>query len=80
MTKKLTAIDIYIDWTKIKNKYPSYRLGQHYCNVLGLQNTVFNGIDLFTVENNELADKLFYDMCEAYQWDVNNLRVKKDAL
>ena len=70
---KLTAIDIFTDYHRIKRTTPSYRLGQHYCNVLGLKDTVVDGLDLFTLGNDTLSDKLFYELCHKYSWDVFDL-------
>tara|TARA_B100001105_G_scaffold119372_1_gene95630 strand:- start:2896 stop:3153 length:258 start_codon:yes stop_codon:yes gene_type:complete len=72
---KIAAIQIYTDWCRIVQEIPSYRLGQHYINVLGLRDTTFKGIDLFFVESVELSDKLFYEMCLEYRWDLFDLPV-----
>ena len=75
---KLTAINIYSDYCRIKKDIPSYRLGQHYCNVLGLDNATINGVDLFTISNDKLADLCFYNLCEYNCWDVFDLPVFGD--
>ena len=75
---KVSAIGIFSDYHRIKKTIPHYRLGQHYCNVLGLRDTMFNGLDLFIIENDVLSDKLFYDMCENYNWDVFDLPIFGD--
>lgn len=70
---KLTAINIFSDYHRIKRTVPSYRLGQHYCNVMGLENTIISGVDLFTCTNDVLSDKLFYQLCNDNQWCVFDL-------
>lgn len=72
---KISAIHIYCDYHRIKKDVPSYRLGQHYCNVIGILDSVVNGMDLFFVETDILSDKLFYQLCANNQWDVLDLPI-----
>ena len=78
MGNEVTAIHLYSEYCKIKSESPTYRLGQHYCNSLGLKDTMWNNLDLFEVTDEKLADKLFYEMCEHYQWDILDLPVKNN--
>lgn len=75
---KLTAYNIYLDYCRIKKDVPSYRLGQHYCNVIGIENTIIKGLDLFTIPNEETADTYFYELCDDNCWDVTDLPVFGD--
>ncbi|AUR89102.1 hypothetical protein NVP1121O_074 [Vibrio phage 1.121.O._10N.286.46.C4] len=71
----VSAINIFTDYHRIKKDNPSYRLGQHYCNVIGMPDTVYKGVDLFTVSNDTLADNIFYEMCDVYSWPVFDLPI-----
>ena len=73
---KVSAISIYTDYCRIKrSEAPSSRLGQHYCNVMGLRETKHQGVDLFTCSNDLLSDKVFYKLCEDNYWDVLDLPI-----
>jgi hypothetical protein len=57
----------------IKESVPSYRLGQHICNTLGVTYTTEEGIDLFCASDDSIAESIFFDMVVKYHWSVNNL-------
>lgn len=81
---KISAIQIYTDWCRIVQEVPSYRLGQHYVNVLGLTSSsslVGESVKvgrLFSVSSVSIADKMFYELATDYQWDLFNLPVYGD--
>ncbi|BAV80968.1 hypothetical protein [Vibrio phage RYC] len=75
---KVSSIQIYTDWCRIKHEVPSYRLGQHYCNVLGLEDTMVDGVDLFNVKSTTLSDILFEKLVTVNQWDRFDLPIFGD--
>lgn len=81
---KISAIQIYTDWCRIVQGVPSYRLGQHYVNVLGLPSAPHFveervKVDkLFNTTSVSIADKMFYERAEDCQWDLFDLPVYGD--
>ena len=72
---KVSQVDLYSEWCKIRSNVPSYRLGQHYSNRLGVD-LVANVQDLWHIEDPTVVDEKFAIICEIYCWDVFDLPVK----
>ena len=72
---KVSRVDLYSEWCKIRNTCPTYRLGQHYSNRLGVD-LVYDGTDLWHIENSSIVEALFSLICEEYCWNVFDLPVK----
>lgn len=75
MTKHITANKLYQDYYQIKRDVPSYRLGQHICNTLNLDTATLPSTDLFSINNDNEADKVFLGLCERFHWDINYLTI-----
>jgi hypothetical protein len=72
----MTLQQLLSSYDEIKLTVPSYRLGQHIVNSLGLrtQHTKLCP-DLFYIEDDKKSYDVFLAMCEEYCWDESDLPV-----
>ncbi|AUR92192.1 hypothetical protein NVP1170O_079 [Vibrio phage 1.170.O._10N.261.52.C3] len=76
MTKTISANKMYWEYYHIhKVNVPTYRLGQHICNTMNLDTTTLPSPDLFVIQDDNEADKVFWELVERFQWDIYELPI-----
>lgn len=60
---------LFDDYACIKKGCPTYRFGQHIVNSLGLRDQQ----ELFYEPDDDKAALMFINMCNQYNWDINDL-------
>ncbi len=65
-------VDLNMEYYKEKRTNKSYRLGQHYVNRLPKFEC---RMDIFNCENDNISEKLLYEVFTQEGWDFNNLPV-----
>lgn len=68
--------DFHRNFMQIKENVPSYRLGQHFCNLF-LRDSESDEVSrgLFQ-KTGDVAAMQIYDVIKTYQWDMDDLPIR----
>ena len=72
--------DFTKEFYKLQNEVSSYRMGQHFMNVMkiNLENTPFSERNLWNEWNPNKAMETISSIIEYYQWDYEDLPIKDE--
>ena len=72
--------DFTKEFYKRQGDTPSYRMGQHFLNVMkiNLEGTPFNKRNLWNEWNHNKAMETISNIIEYYQWDYEDLPIKDE--
>lgn len=66
---------------QIQEDIPSYRVGQHFCSVMGLDSNSDPEInELYMTTDDKRADEIIFSLMERYQWKENHMPVVKTCV
>lgn len=75
-----TIQDFTKDFYDKEKEVPSYRMGQHFLNVMkiNLEGTPFSKRNLWNEWNHNKAITTIHEIIEYYQWDYYDLPIKEE--